>query len=158
MSAKGTLLFPEEAVESSKSNAAVTKHYDEPAWKIMVIDDDHDIHSLTKMVLKQFVFENRSVDFIDGYSGADARSLIQQHPDTAVILLDVVMETDQEGLKIVQFIRDELKNPFVRIILRTGQPGNAPEAEVISEYDINDYMDKVNISDQKLKTTITTSL
>jgi response regulator RpfG family c-di-GMP phosphodiesterase len=155
---KGMLLFPDEAVKSSNRGAAVTKYAEEPAWKIMVIDDNHDIHSLTKMVLKEFVFENRPLEFLDGYSGADARSLMKEHPDTAIILLDVVMETDQEGLKVVQFIRDELKNPFVRIVLRTGQAGHAPEAKVISEYDVNDYMDKVNITDQRLHTTITTSL
>ncbi|MBF0444049.1 MAG: DUF3369 domain-containing protein [Magnetococcales bacterium] len=158
MSEDNRLLFPEDDVVPNNSDATITLFSDEPPWKIMVIDDDTDIHSMTKMVLKKFVFENRPAEFIDGYSGADARKLITEHPDTAVILLDVVMETDKEGLDVVQFIRNELLNPFVRIILRTGQPGQAPEAKVISEYDINDYMDKVNITDQKLHTTIITSL
>ncbi|MBF0383444.1 MAG: DUF3369 domain-containing protein [Magnetococcales bacterium] len=130
----------------------------EPPWKIMVIDDDHDVHALTRMVLKKFSFEGRSLEFISGHSGVAARELINEHPDTAVILLDVVMETDKEGLQVVKYIREELKNHFVRIILRTGQPGHAPEAEVISEYDINDYINKVSLSDQRLLTTITTSL
>ncbi|MBF0195003.1 MAG: DUF3369 domain-containing protein [Magnetococcales bacterium] len=158
MSEDNRLLFPEDDVIPDSINEAVPPSSHEPPWKILVIDDDSDIHSMTRMVLKKFIFENRSAELIDGYSGADARRLIQEHPDTAVILLDVVMETDREGLDVVQFIRNELNNPFVRIILRTGQPGQAPETEVISEYDINDYMDKVNITDQKLYTTIITSL
>ena len=158
MNNKNTLLFPggDEDLSSHHSKDIITS--DEPPWKIMVIDDDQDVHHLTKMVLENFIFENRAVEFISGYSGADARRLIQEHRDTAIVLLDVVMETDKEGLKVVQFIRDELKNPFVRIILRTGQPGHAPESKVISEYDINDYVDKVNLTDQRLETSITTSL
>ncbi len=91
----GKLLFLKKADDSSvhESNAISTS--DEPPWKIMVIDDDEDIHSLTKMVLKQYKSDNRSVEFIDGYSGKDARRLIQEHPDTAIIFLDVVMETDK---------------------------------------------------------------
>ncbi|MBF0180974.1 MAG: DUF3369 domain-containing protein [Magnetococcales bacterium] len=130
----------------------------EAPWKIMVIDDDPDLHPLTRLVLKEMTFEGRSLAFVNGYSGADARRLIRQHPDTAVLLLDVVMETDKEGLDVVRYIRDELKNPFVRIILRTGQPGQAPEAEVIANYDINDYKDKVNLSNQALITSVTASL
>ncbi|MBF0381493.1 MAG: DUF3369 domain-containing protein [Magnetococcales bacterium] len=158
MSEDNMLLFPEDGDTPYIGKEAVTLFSEEPPWKIMLIDDDVDIHSMTKMVLKKFVFENRPAEFIDGYSGADARKLIVEHPDTAVILLDVVMETDREGLDVVQYIRNELNNPFVRIILRTGQPGQAPEAEVISAYDINDYMDKVNVTDQKLHTTLITSL
>ncbi|MBF0357203.1 MAG: DUF3369 domain-containing protein [Magnetococcales bacterium] len=158
MSKNDLLLFKDDDLEIANSDSDNINVYNEPPWKIMVIDDDTDTHYLTKMVLKKFVFENRQVEFIDGYSGAEARKLIKEHPDAAVILLDVVMESDKEGLDVVQFVREQLQNPFVRIILRTGQPGSAPEDRVISEYDINDYMDKVNISDQKLKTTITTSL
>ncbi|MBF0342188.1 MAG: DUF3369 domain-containing protein, partial [Magnetococcales bacterium] len=128
------------------------------AWKNMVIDDDPDLHPLTRLVLKDLIFEGRPMTFIHGYSGADARHLLRQHPDTAVILLDVMMETDREGLDVVRFIRENLKNLWVRIILRTGQPGLAPEAEVIAEYDINDYKDKVNLSNQGLITSITAGL
>ncbi|MBF0627169.1 MAG: DUF3369 domain-containing protein [Magnetococcales bacterium] len=130
----------------------------EDAWKIMVIDDDPDLHPLTRLVLKNLVFDGRAMAFIHGYSGADARRLMQEHPDTAVILLDVVMESDREGLEVVRYIREELNNPWVRIILRTGQPGLAPEAEVIAAYDINDYKDKVNLSNQGLITAVTASL
>ncbi|MEO5346935.1 MAG: DUF3369 domain-containing protein [Magnetococcus sp. YQC-9] len=127
-------------------------------WKIMVIDDDPDLHPLTRLVLKDLIFEGRRMSFIHGYSGADARRLIRQHPDTAVLLLDVMMESDREGLEVVRHIRESLENPWVRIILRTGQPGLAPEAEVIAAYDINDYKDKVNLSNQGLVTSVTAGL
>ena len=67
------------------------------------------------------------VAILSAYSAEEGRALIREHPDTAVVLLDVIMETDNAGLDLVNFIRNELKNETVRIILRTGQPGQAPE-------------------------------
>ncbi|MBF0399510.1 MAG: DUF3369 domain-containing protein [Magnetococcales bacterium] len=127
-------------------------------WKIIVIDDDTDVHTLTHMVLRDFQFEGRGLQFFFGRSGAEAKRLMAEHPDTAVLLLDVVMEREESGLEAVDFVRNQLKNQFVRIILRTGQPGRAPEQQVITAYDINDYKEKTELTAQKLTTTITASL
>lgn len=127
-------------------------------WKIMVIDDDHDVHTMTHMVLRDYLFEKRPVTFLFGVSGEDAKRLMADHPDTAILLLDVVMEREQAGLEAVQFIRKTLNNRFVRIILRTGQPGRAPEQTVITTYDINDYKEKTELTAQKLITVVTASL
>jgi CheY-like chemotaxis protein len=86
------------------------------------------------------------------------KEILANHPDTAVILLDVVMEHDQAGLELVKYIREELHNPFVRIILRTGQPGQAPEREVILNYDINDYKEKTELTAKKLFTSLVAAL
>jgi adenylate cyclase len=158
MPVESQLLFANEEADSATRAAKEISISDEPPWKIMVIDDDNDIHDLTSMVLRKLTFANRPVNLIDGYSGVDARRLIQEHPDTAIVLLDVVMETDIEGLEVVQFIRNEMNNKLVRIIIRTGQPGHAPEAGVVDQYDIDDYLDKINIRDQTLHTVITTNL
>jgi len=127
-------------------------------WKILVVDDDPMVHSITTLVLKDFFYDGRGLEFIHAYSGKEARETISAHPDTAVILLDVVMETADSGLQVVEFIRKELGNIFVRIILRTGQPGQAPEEKVIVEYDINDYKEKTELSSQKLFTVMVSSL
>ncbi|MBF0272615.1 MAG: DUF3369 domain-containing protein [Magnetococcales bacterium] len=152
------LLFPTPRTDPLAPLSPRVPIHPDGAWKIMVIDDDPDLHPLTRLVLKDLVFDGRPMSFIHGYSGADARQLLQQHPDTAVILLDVVMESDREGLEVVRYIRQTLNNPWLRIILRTGQPGLAPEAEVIAAYDINDYKDKVNLSHQGLITAVTAGL
>lgn len=127
-------------------------------WKIMVIDDDQDVHTLTQMVLRDFQFEGRGLQFISGHSGQEAKQLMSEHPDTAILLLDVVMEREESGLEAVQFIRTHLNNQFVRIVLRTGQPGRAPEQQVMTTYDINDYKEKTELTAQKLTTTVTASL
>jgi len=127
-------------------------------WKIIIADDEAEVHNVTKMVLNDYVFEGRSLKFLSAYSAEETKQLIHANPDTAIILLDVVMETDDAGLKLARYIRQGLKNAFVRIILRTGQPGKAPERSVIIDYDINEYKEKTELTVQKLFTTITSAL
>jgi adenylate cyclase len=127
-------------------------------WKIMLVDDEQEVHRVTRLSLADFTFENRGVTFVNAFSGAEAEQLIQQHPDTALILLDVVMETDDAGLSVAKFIREGVGNKMVRIVLRTGQPGQAPEDTVIINYDINDYKAKTELTTQKLFTTVVTAL
>ena len=128
------------------------------SWKILVVDDEVEIHHITKLVLNDFTFEGKTLTFINAYSGAEAKALIEKHPDTALILLDVVMETDDAGLEVVKYIRNVVSNLLVRIILRTGQPGQAPEDVVIINYDINDYKTKTELTTRKLFTSIVTAL
>lgn len=127
-------------------------------WTILIVDDDQDVHVLTRLVLKDVHFEGQKLTFRSAYSAQEATQLLEKNSQIAVILLDVVMETDQAGLDLVRHIRDILKNNLVRIILRTGQAGQAPEPQVIIEYDINDYRDKSDLTSQKLITSIIVAL
>lgn len=130
----------------------------EGAWKILIVDDDAEVHNVTRLALKNFTFEGKALKFINAYSGQEAKELIQAHPDVAMILLDVVMEKDNSGLEVVSYIRSSLKNDFVRIILRTGQPGKCPENLVILTYDINDYKTKTELTKPKILTAVVTAL
>ena len=127
-------------------------------WKVLVVDDETEIHSLTRLVLEGFTFEERELELLNAYSGKQAMELVAANPDISLILLDVVMEDYDSGLQVVRHIREELGNPFVRIVLRTGQPGQAPEHEVVANYDINDYKAKTELTAQKLFTTVTSAL
>ncbi|WP_151702783.1 PP2C family protein-serine/threonine phosphatase [Nitrincola alkalilacustris] len=130
----------------------------EAYWKVLIVDDEPEVHKVTKVVLRDFLFQGLHLDFISAYSASDAREVLQQEPDIALILLDVVMETEDAGLQLVHHIRDELHNKRVRIILRTGQPGHAPEQQVVQEYDINDYRSKTELTAHHLLTTVISSL
>ncbi len=143
----------EEADNAVNVNIAPTE-----TWKILVVDDEPAVHQVTQLALKNFVFSGKSLSFFSAYSSQEAKQLIVAHPDTALILLDVVMDTNNAGLEVVQYIREELKNRRVRIILRTGQPGDAPEESVMINYDINDYKLKVELTRQKLITTTIAAL
>ena len=124
------------------------------AWKILIVDDDPDIHSVTKMALSFVEFENRPLELISAFTSIEARQLIAFHPDIAVILLDMVIENESAGLDLVKFIREELRNNAVRIILRTGQKATLPESKTVTEYDINDYKNKAELTSQKLFTSV----
>ncbi|WP_170134966.1 sensor histidine kinase [Acuticoccus kandeliae] len=129
-----------------------------PSWKVAIIDDDAAVHDGTRFALQHFRLNGRGLDFISAHSAASGRTLLREHPDVAVILLDVVMESDEAGLELVDYVRRELGNETVRIILRTGQPGHAPEQRVVVDYDINDYKAKTELTAEKLFTTMTAAL
>ncbi|MEG4115486.1 MULTISPECIES: ATP-binding protein [unclassified Microcoleus] len=128
------------------------------SWKVLVVDDEAQVHTATEISLRKFVFENKSLTFINAYSAREAKQLIQENPDVAIILLDVIMETDDAGLNFVKYVREVLGNQLVRIILRTGQPGQVPEKNIIINYDINDYKTKTELTTSKLYTTMLTAL
>ncbi|ABE64412.1 response regulator receiver sensor signal transduction histidine kinase [Nitrobacter hamburgensis X14] len=127
-------------------------------WKIAVIDDDRAVHEGTRFALSDYSLNGQTLDILSAYSAAEGQELMRAHPDIAAVLLDVIMETDAAGLDLVAFIRNELKNETVRIILRTGQPGQAPERRVIVDHDINDYKAKTELTADKLFTSLTAAL
>lgn len=127
-------------------------------WKILVIDDDESIQQVTSLVLRDIEFEGRKLQLFQATTTPEAMQLIHAHPEVAVILMDVVMETETSGLDLVHYIRNECNNINTRIILRTGQPGQAPEDDVMYRYDINDYREKSELTAQKLKTSVISSL
>lgn len=143
------LVFAEESGNDS---------YSQEKWKVIIVDDEKEVHNVTKLVLSDFDFDGKGLEFISAYSGEEARKIINDNMDAAVILLDVVMEHEDSGLKLVKFIREEIKNSLIRIILRTGQPGQAPEKRVIVDYDINDYKEKTELTAQKLFTVMVASI
>ncbi|WP_432809142.1 ATP-binding protein [Pantanalinema sp. GBBB05] len=128
------------------------------SWKVLIVDDDLEVHEVTKLVLMDFVLEGKSLTFMNAYSALEAKQLMQAHSDIAIVLLDVVMETEHAGLEVVRFIREELNNQLVRIILRTGQPGQAPERKVVVDYSIDAYKTKTELTSQKLFIVMVTAL
>jgi signal transduction histidine kinase len=126
--------------------------------RVLIVDDEPVVHKTTHLILDDFIFDNKKIEIIDAYSASEAQNLLYRDKDIAVILLDVVMETTDAGLKLVKYIRDVMHNTYIRIILRTGQPGDAPEEEVIVTYDINDYKSKTELTSIKLKTALITCI
>ena len=127
-------------------------------WRVLVVDDDVEVHAVTRLILGKMRYKGRGIELLSAHSGIEARQVMGHQSDIAVVLLDVVMETDDAGLRLVSVIRQELGNTATRIILRTGQPGQAPEEQVIVDYDINDYKAKSELTAQKLFTTVVAAL
>ena len=125
-------------------NSLPTRH------KILVVDDEPDVFALTKLSLKGLEYKGRKVELLDAATGRDAVNAMQRNPEIALILLDVVMKTNSAGLDACRRIREELGNSFVRIILRTGQPGEAPERQTIEQFDIDGYLPKAELTSDRL--------
>ncbi|MDR0498880.1 MAG: DUF3369 domain-containing protein [Holophagales bacterium] len=127
-------------------------------WKILVVDDEPDIIKITKINLKNFNYLGRDLEFIEARSAKEARKKIETHPDIAIAIIDIVMETNDAGLRLIQHIRNDLCNTTMRLIIRTGQPDLFPEKTIVDKYDINDFKDKVELGSQKLWAAIRLSL
>lgn len=155
-------LFADESDEilfaDDETGGFVSEINSNPPWKVLIVDDDEGVHRMTRFVLSDINYASRPVEFVSCYSGQEARECLKKDHGICVILLDVVMETDDAGLRVVKYIREELENSVVRIILRTGQPGQAPEQEVIINYDINDYKSKSELTSDQLFTSLISAL
>ncbi|WP_238322158.1 response regulator [Vibrio mexicanus] len=97
-----------------------------PPWNVLIVDDEEEIHRVTKMALTKFEYEQRSLNFISALSAEEGKKAFTEHSDIAIVFLDVVMESEHAGLDLAKWIREEHCDPNVRIVLRTGQPGQAP--------------------------------
>lgn len=147
------ILFLDES-----DNTETEQQNEKSNWKVLIVDDEKEIHLVTSHVLKDFSFKEKGIDFLHAYSGEEAKKVLWENPDTALIFLDVVMETDDAGLRLVSWIREVMNNMLVRVVLRTGQPGLAPEKKVILEYDIDDYRSKTELTAVRLFTTTVAAL
>jgi PleD family two-component response regulator len=146
------LLIEEDAGLAAPANGA------EKPWKVLIVDDDADVHNATELALSGLMVEGRPLLLLHAFSGAQAREIVEATEDLAVILLDVVMEAEDAGLRLVVHVRDVLRRSALRIILRTGQPGYAPELDTIRNYDINDYKTKSELTRVRLFTSLTSAV
>lgn len=158
MNSLNNFLFEEDELQLPPKKEIVRRSHEKKSWKILIVDDEDDVHTVTRLALRRLIFEERPMEFLSAHSAAEAKALLHIHSDIAVILLDVVMEDDNAGLSLASYIRKELSNSMVRIIIRTGAPGQAPEEHVIMDYDINDYREKTELTTQRLRTAVITAL
>lgn len=135
-----------------------TINIEKEVWKVLIADDEKSIHAMTKLVIRDISFENKKIQCFSVYTGKETLDVLKKNDDIALVLLDVVMEEEDTGLKVVKQIRENLKNKKIRIILRTGQPGQIPEKAAVERYDINDYKTKTELTAQKMYTTIIAAL
>lgn len=142
-------LFAHEEAEPGRSDCV---------WRVLVVDDEPDVHQSTLLALRNVLILKRPLEVLHASSYDEALAVLAREHDLAVILLDVVMDTEDAGLRLVRAIRDDLHLSALRIVLRTGQPGYAPELQVIRDYDINDYRNKSELTRNKLVTCLTTAI
>mgnify|MGYP003850927001 CR=1 FL=1 len=126
-------------------------------WRVLVVDDDEDVHESTRFALRHARILDRPIELLHARSAAEARQRLAEAEDVAVALVDVVMETPDAGLTLIGDWRGAGYREM-RIILRTGQPGYAPEMSVIAAYEIDDYRIKAELTQTRLLTVLTAAI
>ena len=144
--------------DESASRDVGTEAVPADSWRVLVVDDEPEVFAITRLVLGRMQFRTRPVVVEGVASAAEARNYLERHPDTAIVLLDLVMETDDAGLRLVRHIRERAGLRHLQILVRTGHPAVAPEADVIATYDINGYYLKTELTAQRLRSAITFAL
>lgn len=148
------LIFAEEESPPSCRTPSLLKK----PWCILLVDDDAEVHAVTRLALKGFEFQGSALELLSAHSGQEGRDIFNTRDDIALAIVDVVMESDHAGLDLVHYVRNTLENHRTRLVMRTGQPGQAPEDRVIREYDIDDYKEKTELTIQKLRTLLYSKL
>ena len=128
------------------------------AWKVLLVDDESDVHAVLHLALRDVVVDGRPLHLLDARSAGEAKAILLAHRDVALILLDVVMESDRAGLDLVRYVRDVLANRSVQIVLITGQPGYAPQREVVSDYEINGYRLKSELNADRVYVSVCSAI
>lgn len=127
-------------------------------WKVLLVDDEADVHAALRLALQDAVVEGRRLQLLDALSAREAIQILAGQTDIALVLLDVVMESQQAGLDLVRHIRQNLGNHDIQIVLVTGQPGYAPEREVIRDYEIDGYRLKSELTADKIFVSVYSSI
>jgi CheY-like chemotaxis protein len=127
-------------------------------WCVLLVDDDAEVHDVTRLALRKFEFQQRGLELLSAYSAREAQQMFQDRKDIALAVIDVVMETEHAGLELVRWLRETGLSPLTRLVLRTGQAGLAPEEQVIRQFDIDAYKEKTELTTLKLRSVLYTSL
>ena len=147
------LIFSEEPATSETVEPASN-----PPLYVLVVDDEPMMHAVTAMVLDGLLCNTRPVGLLHAYSASEARKIMRTCGDIALILLDVVMETESAGLDLVKDVREGLLNSAVRVVLRSGQPGVGFDSGYLQRYDISSYCAKTELTRQQLIGTVLDAL
>ena len=147
----------DEFIFSDEKEGVQEVEYDQ--WIILVVDDDLDVHVATKLTLQNVVILGKTLKLIDVHSGHEAITLLKENRHIDLILLDMIMESQDAGLAVASWLRNESgchDKPI--IILRTGQPGLLKDAEILLNKNFNAVVEKSSITRSKFISLLTKML
>lgn len=127
----------EESADSDASSPAK-----QSPWVLLIVDDEQQVHDVTTLTLRRSQIANRPFRFLHAYSAAQAKEIISAEPHIDLVLLDVVMETRDAGLRLVTELRGTMGRHDLKILIRSGQPGLENSSTLCERYPIDGYMQK----------------
>ncbi len=57
-----------------------------PTWRILIVDDEPDVHRATELALKEVSIEGRQIEFVHAYSAQEARTRLAENTDLGRVL------------------------------------------------------------------------
>ncbi len=125
-------------------------------WTVLVVDDDPSVHLVSRLVFSDLVVDGQGIELVSAHSAREARERLGNGLEVAV--LDVVMETESAGLDLTAWIRQDTRFALMRIVLRTGQPGREPNAEVLGRLHASDYWSKEDLTANRARSRLTSQI
>tara|TARA_B100000614_G_scaffold195802_2_gene177088 strand:+ start:987 stop:3218 length:2232 start_codon:yes stop_codon:yes gene_type:complete len=127
-------------------------------WVVLSVEDNQPYQDVLESALQEVSFKGRKIELLRATSAASAATILSKRQDISLILLDIVMETDDAGFYLIDTIRNVIGDELVRIVVLTGQPGVKPHDKAINEYNISEYWNKTDLSADKLKSVVVSNL
>jgi EAL domain-containing protein (putative c-di-GMP-specific phosphodiesterase class I)/GGDEF domain-containing protein len=127
-------------------------------WVVLSVEDNQPYQDVLESAIQEVAFEGRKIELLRASSAASAATILSKRQDISLILLDIVMESDDAGFYLIDTIRNVIGDELVRIVVLTGQPGVKPHDKAINEYNISEYWNKTDLSADKLKSVVVSNL
>lgn len=127
-------------------------------WHVLSIDAVSSVNQMTRRALENGEFLGKNITVLNANSIQQAKCVLTDNDDIAVVLLDTMNDGLEESLSFIRFIRDTLKNYRTRIILRTGYPDTLPEISLIENYEIDGYLSKEAMPAMQIKIAVMTAI
>jgi EAL domain-containing protein (putative c-di-GMP-specific phosphodiesterase class I)/PleD family two-component response regulator len=127
-------------------------------WVVLSVEDNQPYQDVLESAIQEVAFEGRKIELLRASSAASAATILSKRQDISLILLDIVMETDDAGFYLIDTIRNVIGDELVRIVVLTGQPGVKLHDKAINEYNISEYWNKTDLSADKLKSVVVSNL
>lgn len=122
--------------------------------KILIVDDHDDFrNSLKELLEDEFLKQGEKLEIMGAKTEGFAKLLLKDNPDIKVTLLDYVMEYDNSGQRIFNFIKEEIKHK-TRVIYLTGAVRETDQKIIEKRDNVDDYINKNPLDIDKIATSI----
>lgn len=133
-------------------------HRKPPDWRVLVVDSHPDVHAAARAALAGQTLFDRPVEFIHASSEDEALALLLREQDVAMVLLEADTPGQDGGQCLLDYIRNSAGLRNTRIVLRTGNQGQAPGLEALLRYDINDHCTSAGLTPERLRMMVVTAV
>ncbi len=123
-------------------------------FNILIVDDVKDVHHVTDIISRSKDFDGYELNLLHTESAKETIELLQQRNDIDLILLDIIMETIHSGLSVIDYVRNELHNEDIQIVISTAYPGNIPDEYLPLVKGANHFVYKVDLTFEKFKSIV----